>query len=133
MMPYERLQAWQEAHRLVLAVYKATESFPKHELYGLRSQMRRAAFSVAANIVEGVAKRGSGELRRFLDISIGSLAELAYTTLLAKDLGFLNEPSAETITTLRIRAAKLTWGLYKSASRRVAANLSRGGQRATRQ
>ena len=68
MRPYERLTAWQAAYELVLAVYHATETFPKTETYGLTSQLRRAAFSVAANIAEGAAKRGNGEFRRFLDI-----------------------------------------------------------------
>jgi 23S rRNA-intervening sequence protein len=70
MMPYERLTAWKAAHELVLAVYRATEDFPKHEMYGLTSQLRRGAFSIAANIAEGSAKRGNGEFRRFLDIAI---------------------------------------------------------------
>src|SRR6266705_3524437 len=90
MAPYERLKAWQECHRLVLETYHATKSFPREELYGLTSQARRAAFSAAVNIVEGSAKRGAREFRRFLDISIGSLAELAYTLQVARDLGLLD-------------------------------------------
>ena len=78
MAPYERLKAWQECHKLVLETYRATRSFPREELYGLTSQTRRAAFSAAANIVEGSAKHGAREYRRFLDIAIGSLAELGY-------------------------------------------------------
>lgn len=116
-MPYQRLTAWQAAHKLALAVYRATDGFPKHELYGLTSQLRRAAFSVAANIAEGVAKRGNGEFRRFLDISIGSLSEISYATTLATDLGFLAPEAAQEVETHRERTAKLTWGLYKSVSR----------------
>src|SRR6266478_2127237 len=70
MLAHERLLAWQLCHELVLAVYDATTSFPKHELYGLTSQARRAAFSAAVNIAEGSAKRGSAEFRRFIDISV---------------------------------------------------------------
>jgi four helix bundle protein len=117
MMPYERLTAWRSAHELALAVYRATDAFPKHELYGLTSQLRRAAFSVGANIAEGVAKRGNGEFRRFLDIAIGSLSEISYATLLAKDLGILKPESAEAIEGVREKTSKLTWGLYKSVSR----------------
>jgi len=117
MMPYQKLTAWQAAHELALAIYRATDRFPKHELYGLTSQLRRAAFSVAANIVEGVAKRGNGEFRRFLDISIGSLAEISYATLLAKDLGLLEPQQASEIESRREHASKLIWGLYKSVSR----------------
>ena len=72
--PYERFEAWNQAHQLALAVYRVTQSFPRHELYGLTSQARRAAFSVAANIAEGSAKRGGREFARFLDIALGSLS-----------------------------------------------------------
>jgi four helix bundle protein len=120
MMPYERLTAWKAAHELVLAVYRATEAFPKHELYGLTSQLRRAAFSIAANIAEGSAKRGNGEFRRFLDIAIGSLSEVSYIVMLSKDLGILRPEQAQRLGDLRTQTAKLTWGLYKAARRRTA-------------
>jgi len=121
MMPYERLTAWQAAHELVLAVYHATETFPKTETYGLTSQLRRAAFSVAANIAEGAAKRGNGEFRRFLDIAIGSLSEVSYTIQLAKDLCMMQTEEAERLEAVRTKASKLTWGLYKSARTRTGA------------
>src|SRR5207247_789266 len=73
MAPHKRFIAWQECHKLVLVVYQATESFPKHELYGLTSQARRAAFSAPANIVEGASRKGRNEFRHFLDIALGSL------------------------------------------------------------
>ena len=92
-MPYERVKAWEFCHQLVLSVYRATASWPKHETYGLVSQARRAAYSAAANIVEGAAKQGSREFRRFLDVSVGSLNELSYIFRLAKDLGL--SPEAE--------------------------------------
>lgn len=101
----------------MLVIYRATDGFPKHELYGLTSQLRRAAFSVAANIAEGVAKRGNGEFRRFLDMSIGSLSEISYGTLLAKDLGLLLPEQASEIESRREHASKLIWGLYKSVLR----------------
>jgi len=121
MRPYERLTAWQAAYELVLAVYHATETFPKTETYGLTSQLRRAAFSVAANIAEGAAKRGNGEFRRFLDIAIGSLSEVSYTIQLAKDLGMMQTEEAERLEAVRTKASKLTWGLYKSARTRTGA------------
>src|SRR6267143_4469346 len=89
MAPHKRFIAWQKCHKLVLAVYKATESFPKHELYGLSSQARRAAFSAAANIVEGASRKGRNEFRRFLDISLGSLSELEYALEVAEALGYV--------------------------------------------
>jgi four helix bundle protein len=76
MRPYEDLRAWQLAHELVLAVYRSTRTWPSTERYALSSQARRAAFSVAANIVEGAANGGQKEFRRFLDMSIGSISEL---------------------------------------------------------
>src|SRR5437016_5142474 len=85
MQPFERLEAWKVSHELALAVYRATESFPRQELYGLTSQARRAALSIPTNVVEGSAKRGPAEFRRFLDISLGSLAELAYLLIFARD------------------------------------------------
>src|SRR6266496_1291262 len=90
MMPYERLHAWKACDDLTVAVYKATDAFPRHELYGLTSQARRAAFSSAANIAEGSAKRGPREFRRYLDISIGSLSEVAYALHVAKRLEYLS-------------------------------------------
>src|SRR5260370_22438702 len=86
MKPDERFVAWQHCHRLTLLTYQLTQAFPKSELYGITSQMRRSAYSAAANIVEGCAKRGASEFRRFLDISLGSLAELAYFSLLSPGL-----------------------------------------------
>ena len=86
MKRYERLEAWQAAHQLVLLTYRVTKTFPREELYGLTSQARRAAFAVAANIAEGSAKRGPREFRRYLDISVGSLSELSYIFHLVKDL-----------------------------------------------
>ena len=114
MLAHERLQAWRLSHELVLAVYSVTASFPKHELYGLTSQARRAAFSAAANIAEGAAKRGAAEFRRFLDISIGSLAELAYILRLCKDLGLLSVDDWNRVDSLRRRAGYVTWQLYRA-------------------
>src|SRR5881394_3944701 len=117
MAPYKNLLAWKECHQLVLDVYQATKSFPKHELYGLTSQARRAAFSAAANIVEGSAKRGSAEFRRFLDISLGSLTELGYTLRLSRELVILAEEPWDKLNDLQSRARFLTWKLYASVSK----------------
>src|SRR5215470_791334 len=119
MMPYERFTAWQACHELALLVYRVTEHFPAHERYGLASQARRAAFSAAANITEGSAGRGNTEFRRFLDFALGSLSELAYTIRLAEDLKLLSAEDADRLETLRERASKVTWGLYKVVSRRT--------------
>jgi len=119
MLAHERLEAWKLCHELVLAVYVATASFPKHELYGLTSQARRAAFSAAVNIAEGAAKRGSAEFRRFIDISIGSLAELAYVFRLVRDLKLLADDDCTRLEALRGRAGFMTWRLYRAVTRAV--------------
>jgi len=116
MLAHERLHAWKLCHELVLAVYSVTSTFPKHELYGLTSQVRRAAFSAAVNLAEGAAKRGPAEFRRFIDISIGSLAEVAYTLRLAKDLELLDPETWNRVDGLRRRAGFVTWRLYRAVA-----------------
>ena len=114
MLPYERFEAWQLAHQLALATYRITATFPRDKRFGLTAQARRAAFSVAANIAEGSAKRGSREFRRYVDMSLGSLSELAYTLRLARDLGFLSDEEWAQIDGLRDHAGRAIWGLYRS-------------------
>lgn len=105
-MPYEKREAWRRCHELVLAVYPATNSWPRPELYGLTSQIRRAAVSAAANIAEGAAKRGPREFRRYLDISFGSLSEVSYLLRVARDLHYLTEQAYEALEIVRTRPAK---------------------------
>lgn len=114
MSPHKRFLAWQECHKVVLAVYRATESFPKHELYGLTSQARRAAFSAAANIVEGASRKGKNEFRRFLDISLGSLSELEYALEVAAALDYVKPEPFAALTAQQKRARFFTWKLKKS-------------------
>lgn len=85
---FQDLIVWQKAHQFVLAVYKYTKKFPKTERYGLTSQFRRAAVSIAANIAEGFKKRGKKDKARFLNISQGSLEECRYYLILSKDLSY---------------------------------------------
>jgi four helix bundle protein len=118
MMPYERFHAWKKCHELTLAVYRATSKWPRAEMYSLTSQARRAAYSAAANIAEGSAKQGAREFRRFLDISVGSLNELSYILLLAKDLGLGSEAELQPLEELRESAGKLTWRLYDSVRKK---------------
>ena len=116
-MPYERLHAWRACHELTLATYRFTQGFPSHELYGLRSQMRRCAASAAANLAEGSAKRGVGEYRRFVDIAVGSLAELSYFVLLARDLEYLTSESHQEFQSQCASAGRLTMALNRSLGR----------------
>ncbi len=90
MQDFRNLQVWGKAHHLTLAVYAATVSFPKHETYGLASQLRRACSSIPANIAEGCGRNGKAELRRFLEIAMGSASEVEYHLLLSRDLSYLD-------------------------------------------
>lgn len=92
---HRSLKAWQKAIELVEHVYAATASFPREELFGLASQMRRAAVSVPANIAEGAARTGTKELLRFLGIAAASLSELDTHVEIAKRLGYLKDDSLQ--------------------------------------
>lgn len=85
---FEHLIVWQKAHRIVLDVYRFTDNFPRSEIYGLTSQLRRSAVSIPANIAEGFKKRGRADKVRFLNIAQGSLEECRYYLILAKDLSY---------------------------------------------
>lgn len=117
MFAFERLDAWHRCHELTLAVYVATRDWPDTERYGLVSQARRAAVSAEANIAEGAAKRGRPEFRRFLDISLGSLSELACLLRIASDLGLLSEGERASLNGIREKAGQVTWRLYESMAR----------------
>jgi four helix bundle protein len=89
MKSFRELKVWEKSHNLTLAVYKATKKFPREELYGLTSQIRRSSASIPANIAEGCGRGGDAEFARFLQIAMGSASELEYYLLLARDLEFL--------------------------------------------
>ena len=89
MKDFRRLEVWQLAHELTLAIYTVTDRFPKSEMFGLTSQIRRSSASIAANIAEGCGRTGNAELHRFLQIAAGSASELDYHLLLARDLKYV--------------------------------------------
>ena len=89
MRNYRDLRVWDEAHRLTLAIYQVTASFPKEERFGLTSQIRRASASIAANLAEGCGRRSDGEMGRFVQIAMGSGSELSYRLMLSRVLKFL--------------------------------------------
>lgn len=112
----EHLHVWQKAHALVLAVYQITKAFPRDELFGLTSQLRRGAVSVPANITEGYRKRGEADKLRFLNIAQASLDEAAYYLRLAHDLSYADS------STLRDQAeevARLLGGYIRGISERT--------------
>jgi len=92
MEDFKNLKVWSKAHRLTLKIYLSTRKFPKDELYGLTSQIRRAAVSIGANIAEGCGRRSDPEMKRFVQIARGSASELECHLLLARDLQFLTSP-----------------------------------------
>ena len=98
MQDFRDLKVWTKAHAATLAVYRATDTFPAVERYGLTSQMRRAASSIAANIAEGCVRSSDADFARFLHIAMGSASELEYFLLLARDLMFLQGDVHERIT-----------------------------------
>jgi four helix bundle protein len=89
MEDFKNLKVWAKAHQLTLAVYQRTRGFPREEIYGVTSQVRRASASVGANIAEGCGRRSDPEMKRFRQRARGSASELEYHLLLARDLGFL--------------------------------------------
>src|SRR3954468_2892649 len=95
MKDFRDLQVWGKAHELTLWIYGATKGFPREEVYGLTSQMRRCSASIGANIAEGCGRHGDGEFHRFLQMAMGSASELEYHLLLAHDLGFLSQVKYE--------------------------------------
>jgi four helix bundle protein len=99
MKDFRQLKVWEKSHRLALAVYKATKSFPKEELYGLTSQIRRASMSVPTNIAEGCGRNTDAEFARFLQIAMGSASETEYQLILAHDLEFLSQEVYEKLHT----------------------------------
>ena len=113
---FRQLETWQEAHRLVLMVYRVTKGFPADERYGLVSQMRRAAVSVPANVAEGFKRLGIQDKIRFYNIAEGSLEELKYYFVLSKDLGYI--PSPAELMAQSQTVGRLLHGLIASTQRR---------------
>ncbi len=91
MRDFKQLKVWEKSHKFTLAIYQITGHFPKNELYGLTSQLRRSASSVPTNIAEGYGRSGQTERSHFLNIALGSTCEVEYLLLLSKDLGYIPE------------------------------------------
>jgi len=113
---FEQLEVWQAAHKLVLDIYKRTQSFPTEEKFGLVSQMRRAAVSVPANVAEGFKRRGRSDKAHFYNMAQASLEELRYYLILCRDLGYriVDEGLAEKVETI----SKMLYGLVRSLGAR---------------
>lgn len=111
---YEKLIVWQKADELAYQVYLETRRFPKEELYGITSQVRRASISIPTNIAEGTGRQGRNELRQFVNISLGSMAEVSYLLGFCRRLGYLNESRYNLLEGLRVEVWALLWRFYQS-------------------
>jgi four helix bundle protein len=118
---YRNLKAWQAGMDVAEAAYKITSSLPKHEIYGLTSQIQRSATSVPANIAEGHARESTKDFLRFLSIAQGSLAELETHLLLAQRFAYINENDLEKIMQLTDETGKIVRGLQRSLKQRLEA------------
>lgn len=114
LVGYERLVAWQVADEFAWEVYLLTDTFPKHELYGLTSQLRRAVLSVPLNIVEGHSRYNKNEFRNFLRIALGSLAQSDYLIKFTLRRKYISNNDHERVSDLREKCGKLLWNLMKS-------------------
>jgi four helix bundle protein len=114
MRDYHKLRAFELADQLALAIYNCTKSFPKEEMFGLTSQIRRTAVSAPSNIVEGCAKSSQADYARFLEIAYGSVCEVEYQLSLAERLSFLDSQSAKETTALANETGRVLNGLLRS-------------------
>ncbi|OGF50283.1 MAG: four helix bundle protein [Candidatus Firestonebacteria bacterium GWA2_43_8] len=111
---YKKLTVWVKADDFALSVYNMTRLFPKEEIYGITSQLRRASLSVPVNIVEGHARQGKAELRQFLRIAIASLSEVEYLLEFCTKLGYLSSDKYYIIEKKREEVGRMLWGFYKA-------------------
>lgn len=98
MRDFHKLIIWQRSHQLTLAVYRISKSFPKEEIFGLTSQMRRAVSSIPTNIAEGCGRASNKDFAHFLQIAIGSATEVEYQLLLAHDINYINDDDYQALT-----------------------------------
>lgn len=119
MRDFKKIQVWQKAHRLTLKIYKITSTFPKDELFGLVSQMRRATASIPTNIAEGAGRETQKEFARFIHIASGSASEVEYHLLLAHELGYISPekyaPLEKDITEIK----RMLYGFGKALKSKV--------------
>jgi four helix bundle protein len=113
MRDFTKLAFWQRSHQLTLSIYKVTKQYPKEELFGLTSQMRRSSSSIPTNIAEGCGRNTNPQLKHFLEISTGSGSELQYQLILSKDLEYISE---ETFRNLHDEIVEIRKMIYSFGS-----------------
>ena len=114
MANYKNLIVWQKAHELALLIYRLTEKFPRHEQFVLTAQLRRAALSVPTNIVEGYNRKSKKEFAHFIDIALGSIAEVEYLLEFSVEIGYIDRTSVNEVKGLIEEVGKLLWSFQKS-------------------
>jgi four helix bundle protein len=114
MQRFRNLKVWEKAHAVTIEIYTASRSFPKEELYGLTSQMRRASASIGANIAEGTCRKGDAEFGRYLQIAIGSASELEYHLLLARDLRIIEATDYKRLSTGVVEVKRMLAALIRT-------------------
>jgi four helix bundle protein len=121
---FRRLLVWERAHALTLEVYRITARFPREELFGITSQMRRSSASIAANVAEGCGRTGNGEFHRFLNAAAGFSVEVEYFALLARDLGLMATDTHETLQKDAVEVQRMLASLIRKvdAARKVKTN-----------
>ena len=118
MANHKKLIVWQKAHELAIAVYRVTEAFPRHEQFGLISQLRRAALSIPTNIVEGHSRESNKEFIRFIDIGRGSLAEVQYLLEFAQEIGYITSDLTPVVN-LTHEVGKLLWSFQQNLKKKA--------------
>jgi four helix bundle protein len=113
MQDFRNLKVWEKAHALTLDIYKSSKEFPRDEIYGLTSQMRRASASIGANIAEGACRNGDAEFARFLQMAAGSASEMEYHLILARDLDLLQKPDYERLSGQTVEVKRMLASLMK--------------------
>ena len=111
---WEKLEVWKLADELAFQVYKATRNFPKEEIYGLTSQLRRSALSIPTNIVEGYSRKGDKELSHFINIGLGSLAETKYLSYFSNRSSYLEKHTYSELKADYEKLGKLLWKFYEA-------------------
>lgn len=114
MQNFRELKVWQKAHELTLSVYRITTTFPREELYGLTSQLRRACSSIPANLAEGCGRSGKAEFARYCSIAMGSASEVEYHLLLAKDLNLINQTDYDDLAPRATEVKRMLTGLMQT-------------------
>ena len=113
MQDFKKLKVWKKAHNLTLRIYELTSEFPRTEIYGLTSQIRRACASISTNIAEGCGRNSSADFARFLQIAMGSASETEYLLLLAHDLKYANTTQYTELADTTIEVKKMLTSLLR--------------------